>query len=131
MNSNSYQVSIYEVNRFLEELRNILSNKESILDIIPKKKHEDPCDSSTTENTLLDLEYDSEDVRRELSQLEISDYIENIVDDKDSKLPPFWVFGKVINAKEIYIKLKIKSPKKIFCVSFHYAKYKLKNSPYK
>ncbi|HOJ78435.1 MAG TPA: hypothetical protein PLZ08_10035 [Bacillota bacterium] len=116
---------------FSKNLEIYFQTKNPFLILYLKKKHEDPCDSSTTENTLLDLEYDSEDVRRELSQLEISDYIENIVDDKDSKLPPFWVFGKVINAKEIYIKLKIKSPKKIFCVSFHYAKYKLKNSPYK
>jgi len=38
-----------------------------------------------------------------------------------------YVFGKVINGKMVYIKLKIKGePKKrIVCVSFHYAKDKM------
>ena len=37
------------------------------------------------------------------------------------------VFGKDIKGKQIYIKLKIKgeAAKKVLCVSFHYAKWKM------
>ena len=49
----------------------------------------------------------------------------------DDNPPLLFVFGKTIEGKEVYIKLKIKGEekKRILCVSFHYAKYKM-NHPY-
>lgn len=82
---------------------------------------------------MLSLDYDTEDVKNELKLLCKEDYIETIIDNKNSSKPPFWVFGKEISSKEIYIKVKIrnKESNKVFCVSFHYARFALKNRPFK
>jgi len=55
-----------------------------------------------------------------------------LIDKDDDKPPLLFVFGKDINAKLVYIKLKIKgeTDKKVLCLSFHYAKYDMK-FPYK
>lgn len=132
-NPNSYIAKETEVKEFLEELKEILNSDNCILDILPKKKDEDPEDPYTTENTMGDLDYDSEDVKNELKVLSEKEYIETIRDNKDITRPPFWVFGKQINEKEVYIKVKIRNKlnNKVFCVSFHYARYPLKNRPFK
>lgn len=132
-NPNSYTANIEEVKSFLMELKNILSSKNYDLDILDKKKNENEEDPYTTENTMLDLNYDTEDVKNELMALNEKEYIETIIDDKDCNRPPFWVFGKEINKKEVYIKVKIRNRRtnKVFCVSFHYARFPLKERPFK
>lgn len=52
--------------------------------------------------------------------------------DRDDSHPPLlFVFGKMIEGRTVYIKLKIKSEKKkVVCVSFHYAKHDM-NYPYR
>lgn len=82
----------------------------------------------------MDLEYDSEDVANRLKELSISEYSETKID-KDDLVPPLlFVFGKVINHKLVYIKLKIKenatNKRRVLCVSFHYAQKEM-NFPYK
>ena len=132
MNPNSYTAPLEELSSFLMELKHILTSETYELDILPKKKEEDPLDPFTTENTMLDLDYDKEDVRNQLLSLTEKDYIETIIDDKDSSRPPFWVFGKFISSREVYIKVKIRNKitNKIFCVSFHYARHPSKSGPY-
>ena len=46
--------------------------------------------------------------------------------------PQFWVFIKRINLKQVYIKVKIRSiqNRKIFCISFHFARFQVNNFPY-
>lgn len=132
MNPNSYIAPLNDVNSFLTDLKQILISTQYELDILPRKKNEDPEDPLTTENTMLDLDYDSEDVRNELLSLTTNDYIETIVDDKDNNRPPFWVFGKLVKDKDVYIKVKIRNKKtnKVFCVSFHYPRHPFKSRPY-
>ncbi len=127
-----------EVHCFLQELKKILNSKQfnidADLDILLKKKTESPIDPYTTNNTLLALDYDKNDIVQQLLSLSIEEYIETFIDDKDSNLPPFYTFGKVIEDKDVYIKLKIrdKVTHKVFCVSFHFARYPLKvNRPYR
>ena len=77
----------------------------------------------STRYTLLDLEYDTYDVAERLQELTIQEYSETLVD-KDNVNPPLlFVFGKDINEKQVYIKLKIKGAaiKQVLCVSCHYA----------
>ena len=54
-----------EVEKFLEILKNILNNKNfnigKDLDILLKKKNEDPLDPYTTMNTLNELDYERGD----------------------------------------------------------------------
>lgn len=132
-NENSYIATREQVREFIEELKEVLNSPHCDLDILPKKKGEESHDPYTTENTLIDLEYDTNDVKDELKKLTEKYYIETIKDNKNEDRPHFWVFGEEINLKEVYIKVKIKNraKNKVFCVSFHYARYPLKNGPFK
>lgn len=132
-NPNSYIACMEEVIAFLREIKHILSLEDCELDILLKKKDEDDSDPYTTANTMLDLDYDTDDVKNEILSLSQKEYIETIKDNKDTTRPPFWVFGKAIKKRDIYIKVKIRDKRsnKVFCVSFHYARFPLKSKPYK
>ena len=67
-----------------------------------------------------------------LKELTISEYSETLIDRDDDKPPLLFVFGKDVNGRLVYIKLKIKGEikKKVLCLSFHYAKYDMA-FPYK
>ena len=118
-----------EVKVFLKELKEILTNPDfdtsKHLDILLKKKSELPTDPYTTENTLLALDFDRNDVLSHLMALDISEYLETFIDNKDNSLPPFFAFAKFIKNKDVYIKAKIRDRQncKVFCVSFHFARY--------
>ena len=90
--------------------------------LISKKKRED--EKYSTPYTLLDLDYDIKDVAERLKELTTEEYSETKIDKDDLNPPLLFVFGKDINGKLVYIKLKLKgeSRKRVLCVSFHYAK---------
>ena len=79
----------------------------------------------STPYTLLELEYNDVDVVERLKELTIKEYSETIVDKDDVDPPLLFVFGKNINHKQVFIKLKIKGEQKryVLCVSFHYAEH--------
>ena len=130
-NENCFIEPKEDVESFIEKLHTILNSGNYELDILPKKKNEKKNDPFTTQNTLKTLGLiEDEDIADEFLSLSVKDYIETMKDDKPNK-SDFRVFGKVIDNKEVYIKLKIKKDKDIFCVSFHFAKYPLKQRPYK
>jgi len=81
--------------------------------------------------TLADLNYDIADVRNVLLIITVQDYSETLFDTKDVTTPLFRVFGKHLNNKEVYIKIKIRdnTNKQVFCISFHYAEDEM-NKPY-
>ena len=84
----------------------------------------------STPYTMLDLDFDIKDVVNSIRQLTAANYSETLVDRDDSNPPLLFVFGKVINKRTIYIKLKTKKKSNyILCVSFHYAKHQM-NYPY-
>ncbi|SHJ55246.1 hypothetical protein SAMN02745227_00028 [Anaerobranca californiensis DSM 14826] len=83
-NPNSYIASIEEVIAFLREIKHILSSEDCEFDILPKKKSEDDSEPYTTVNTMLDLNYDIDDVKNEILSLTEKEYIETIKDDKDT-----------------------------------------------
>ena len=121
----STQSSRKEVQKFLTELKKFLNQpdfdtEKNLVIIKKKKKAED--EKFSTPYTLLDLEYEAEDVVKRLKELSVQEY------SKDDINPPLlFVFGKDIEEKLIYIKLKVKNKtqKHVLCVSFHYAKEKM------
>ena len=121
------------VTAFLEELHEVLTAEDfNIADnMIIIKSNKDEVKYSTR-FTMLDLNYDSEDIIERLKELTISEYSETLIDRDDNKPPLLFVFGKSIDNKLVYIKLKIKgnTSKKILCLSFHYARHNM-NFPYK
>ncbi|SUY45720.1 Uncharacterised protein [Clostridium putrefaciens] len=126
-----------EVKEFLKELKEILTDPRfdiaRDLDILPKKKSEQPIDLYTTANTLIALDFDKDDVLNQLLALEISEYMETFIDDKDNNFPPFFAFAKLIKNRDVYVKVKIRDRQncKVFCVSFHFARFPFwDNLPY-
>lgn len=119
-----------EVAAFLKELKRFLEKGDFNIDtdfILIRKNKKDDMEHSTP-YTLLDLDYDIEDVVDRLKELTVEEYSETKIDKDDLDPPLLFVFGKNINRKLIYIKLKIKGDQKrhVLCVSFHYAKDKMK-----
>lgn len=121
-----------EVVAFLKELKDILNkenfNIDSDFTLIKKKKHDE---EHSTPYTLLDLDYDVWDVVERLKELTLAEYSETKIDKDDLNPPELFVFGKNINRKLVYIKLKIKGnhKRRVLCVSFHYARESM-NFPY-
>lgn len=125
----SYQSKKREVVAFLDELHKVLESDDfdinTDLNLIRKKKKGDDQKVSTP-YTLLDLDYDAEDVVNRLKELKVEEYSETKIDTDDVNPPILFVFGKDINGKLIYVKLKIRDyQKQVVCVSFHYAKDKM------
>lgn len=86
----------------------------------------------STRYLMLDLDYDTSDIVERLKELTLAEYSETLIDKDDSNPPLLFVFGKSIDNKLVYIKLKIKgnTSKKILCLSFHYARHNM-NFTYK
>lgn len=114
------------VKAFLDELKEVLNAKafhiDSDLIIIQSKKEEIEY---STGYLMLDLDYDSSDIVERLKELTIAEYSETLWDKDNDKPPLLFVFGKDINGRLVYIKLKIKGEqtKRVLCLSFHYAKH--------
>lgn len=55
------------------------------------------------------------------------DELKAILEKEDFNPPLLYVFGKDINYKQVYVKLKIKGvqSRHVLCVSFHYVKEKM------
>ena len=121
------------VKAFLEELKEVLGAEDFNIDnnLLIIKSSKDEIEYST-DYTMMDLDYDSSDIVERLKELTVSEYSETLIDKEDDKPPLLFVFGKDINSKLIYIKLKIKgkTKKKVLCLSFHYAKHNME-FPYK
>ena len=112
-----------DVEEFIEKMLAIL-NKESFsvdrdLTINPSEKNDE---------TMVELDYDTEDVAKELRSLVVENYSETKFDSAFEYVTYLYVFGKIVQGKLIYIKVKIRSRinnKNILCLSFHEAKYKM------
>lgn len=121
------------VKAFLEELKEVLGAEDFNIDnnLLIIKSSKDEIEYSTN-YTMMDLDYDSSNIVERLKELTVSEYSETLIDKDDDKPPLLFVFGKDINSKLIYIKLKIKgkTKKKVLCLSFHYAKHDME-FPYK
>lgn len=114
------------VDSFLKELKKILEAKDfSVNDNLLIIKSSKEFIEYSTAYTMVDLEYDAFDVVDKLKELTVADYSQTLIDKDDDKPPLLFVFGKYINGRLVYIKLKIKGDftKKVLCLSFHYAQY--------
>ena len=73
------------------------------------------------------LGYDNVDIVERLKTLCVKEYSETKIDKDNTHPPLLFVFGKVIDGKEVYIKIKLRERAKrdIACISFHFAKNKM------
>ena len=130
---NSMHSKEKDVENFLLEVSTLISQKDFDISkdffLIKTKK---PKIEFSTPYTMTELEFDTQDVLDQISKLSVSEYSETLLDNRDENPPFLYVFGKNINGKLVYIKIKIKeSYKKILlCVSFHFAEHPM-DFPYK
>ena len=123
----SVQSKKREVVAFLKELKDLLGQDDFDINtdmILIRKKKQGDDQIYSTPYTMLDLDYDIDDVIARLKELKLEEYSETKIDRDDVNPPLLFVFGKDIDSKLVYVKLKIKGDqrKHILCVSFHYAK---------
>ena len=120
-----------DVQAFLNGLHDLLANDSFDINtdfVLVSKRKQGDDEKFSTPFTLLDLGYDATDVVKRLRELVVDEYSETKIDKDDVNPIALFVFGKVINDRLVYIKLKIKENQKkyVLCVSFHYAKRDMK-----
>ena len=127
------------IEEFLVGMKGILCdekfNPDRDFHFIEEREQDTPDDEYTNANTMLALEYDTADIIEELKTLSIQEYYETMVDTVSKDLSFWHVFGRKIQGKDIYIKVRIKQRKKgskfVFCISFHFARHIMADFPYR
>jgi hypothetical protein len=80
---------------------------------------------------LIDLEITPGKRKEIILNLTVHDYCQGPLEEKMRGILPMWIFGKLVNGKEVYIKISTgvanSSP---VCISFHIAKHMM-NYPFK
>jgi hypothetical protein len=134
------QSSKLNVCDFLEKMKSILESVDFDIrrDFIFQRYRviDDPDDEYTNENTLLALDYDMQDVVEVLKALTLEDYHESMVDNVADGFNVFFVFGKRIRKRDVYIKVRLKqragmANSYVFCISFHFARQTINLYPYR
>ncbi len=106
------------VSKFLKEFKEI-ATKDRGIDVIGRRKNI---------QSLANLGLTKRNRKDEILSLSVKDYCDGPKPDRD-RPGELWEFGKTIDAKEVYIKLKIAQVgnKKIAkCLSFHVAEFPLR-----
>lgn len=83
-------------------------------------------DRGKNAQALLDLEIRPVDRKKILETLEWKDYCDGPVEEKMFAGADMWIFGKIVNNKEVYIKITMGfADSSVICISFHVAEYKM------
>ena len=97
-----------EVIAFLDELRRLLDSDEfdmtTDFSLVRSRKEKD--EKHSTPYTLLTMSYSEEDVIERIRELTLEEYSETLLDKDNTDSLCLFVFGKTINKKLIYVKLK-------------------------
>lgn len=119
-----------DIQIFLKELKEILENPNSKLNIIPRR---DKRPEFSTEYCLRKLGFTDMDLKEELKKLKITEYVECCRDERNKNSRNYYIFCKEYNKKQVYIKIKIQSydNKIILCMSFHYAEFEMTKFPFR
>jgi hypothetical protein len=139
MNVITKKVARKNIEEFLLEMKEILCNPYFNIDrdfyFTEDREKDDPSDELSNKNTMLALNYDTSDIVRELKTLYVQEYTESMVDTVSKDLSFWHVFGRKIQNRDVYIKVRIKQRKNgtgfVFCISFHFARHIIADFPYK
>ena len=110
-----------EVELFLREFK----EKMKIRDVLFRDER------GKNSQALLDLEIRAIDRIKILENLKSTDYSEGPLEETLYRGSNMWVFGKVVNLQEVYIKVTIGPPgSNVICISFHISEHPM-NYPFK
>ena len=88
-------------------------------------------DRSKNTQSLIDLDIRPKERKSILEHLNVVDFSEGPQSDTMLNGADMWVFGKIINSHEVYIKITLgMTGLSVICISFHIAEYSM-NYPYK
>lgn len=84
-------------------------------------------DRDKNRNALLELGITPQQRLEYIKSLEVENYSSGPhKDTNDTNMPDYWVYGKEINSKEVYIKINFGTMNNpVICMSFHIAEYNL------
>lgn len=119
---NSIQDSRQDVESHLKRLKSALKCPDCNIDLLMKKKGETESSPYSTAYTLQALDYDMDDVKETLLNLQVCNYVETMQDSVKMGTR-LYVFGVQIQGRDVYIKEKLRTDRDIFCISFHFARY--------
>ena len=132
--ANGYIESVDKIEEYLKELKGILCSDDFDVNRDIDILFGTAVNSAGYKNaeTIAALEYDKTNICDTLLSLTVSDYSETLADLNEVTSPPLYVFGKTTETSEIYIKVKIRnrSNRQVFCISFHFAQYPV-TKPYR
>lgn len=128
-----------DIETFLVEMNSILCSPDFDIDrdfmFTDIRANDDPDDEFTNANTMLELGFDRYDVVEHLKTLTVEEYTESMLDTVAKDMSFFHVFGRKIQGRDVYIKIRIKlrkiGTKYVFCVSFHFARHSITHFPHK
>jgi len=102
-----------KIKSFLQELKEIIKVWDVFFVNRPKNSVQNLADLGITAN-----------LRKEIiQQLEVEDYSEGPLQESQQGGDEMWIFGKIINSQDVYIKLTISKTGGAICISFHKAEY--------
>lgn len=88
-------------------------------------------DRGKNSDALLRLEIETPVREKILTELQVTDYSDGPKSERLNGGPDMWVFGKIVNGHEVYIKISMGTPgRAVFCISFHIAEHPM-NYPLK
>lgn len=97
-------------------LRNFKSKKNLIADNFLFR-----LDRPSNAQTVADLDIAPNRVQEIIDQLIVEDYVQGPETDTLHHLSEWWVFGKTVKKREVYIKLSLGATDgPVLCISFHY-----------
>lgn len=119
-----FQSKKSDIEKLLKDVRDIVNDKDFNYKkqfILETRRNDLEPGIYSNRNSMLLLDYDIEDVVKEIALLTYDDYYETIIDVVGNELL-LYVFKKQIKNYLIYIKFSIRRNKIIFCISFHVSK---------
>ena len=122
-----YTDTIEAIEQFLKDMKQILLKGNFSIDYDLYILQDGKAGSTGYKNrmTMVALGYDRKDICNTLISLSESDYCETVPDLQYPSQPPLLVFSKVIDSKDVYIKVNVleQKDKKVFVLSFHFAEH--------
>jgi len=110
-----------EVGKFLDKLKELISEDESNIQIVEKSRDK----TDKTKAFRLETGYNKSDIINELLKLDICNYSYTDKDRNPKFSGEVWIFGSYIEEIRIEAYIKLKKRKKVICLSFHEKEYEL------
>ncbi|MDD3123296.1 MAG: type II toxin-antitoxin system MqsR family toxin [Candidatus Izemoplasmatales bacterium] len=114
------------IEKFLKEIRNIIESPDFDIErdfIMEDRKEDTEIYSYSNYYTMLELNYNNANIINEIKSLTHENYHKTITDTVGNCVF-LYIFFKVINEKNVYIKLGTYQRKRegpIICISFHFS----------